>query len=793
MYLEIAQINNALATEISGLAKLEADERPVEVAMEKFSTSLGEIENSRIMMMHQIQETFMNPLENILKKDLVELREVKRSFEKASENVDSLLDRYLSKRSKDLNVQETANEVALARAEFHERSVKYAKELNDFLYIKRTVVLEHVLALVYTKFSFYHQGYDALKDLEVYMRNLSESIKQIKVKGDEARMQIERDQKEIFKVSITSYNPVPVDTAGSAIGGSTVKAGYLMKKGSGKITQVWSRRWFAVKGSFMFYSTRGKDEQPTIAANLRLCTVKPYFGDSSADRRFCFELVSPVKSYVLQAENEREMNEWIEVIQNAIGKALNTDISHDTLAKEMIAVKGKFKEDFVDDDAEEESPNVDALAKLRCISGNELCADCATENPEWASVNLGILLCIQCSGIHRSLGVQVSKVRSLTLDRLEPELYDIMAALGNEKVNSLYEAGYKENPEIKRANPKSDRTERQKWILAKYVYKAFLVAPEVQDKNTEFVSMKLYESIVANDIMNSMKYLVLGANIDWKNPTDAGKTALLRTIEQKQPLMSLFLLNSNAELTLTDDKGWNALHYAVNDGNVQLVRALLKRNMKVDIASADGKSPIDLAVAKADPDIVTILRMHQLNISESPLMPRKSIEPHSDAAAPNKALPDKPKADTAGSDELNAAKQALKSSSNKVKQFFATSTSPTSLNASRSESPTYKSKDSTKTAIASSLSSASSMANSAVKSAGQMLKSGFAKLHHENAPTGQTPPPPPPDVITSPENKQAEQTDDEFEGNGKVSYFGGFRSPYSTLQNDGEDEDDKKH
>ena len=39
--------------------------------------------------------------------------------------------------------------------------------------------------------------------------------------------------------------------------------------------------------------------------------------------------------------------------------------------------------------------------------------------PDWASINLGILVCIECSGIHRSLGVHVSKVRSLTLDKWE--------------------------------------------------------------------------------------------------------------------------------------------------------------------------------------------------------------------------------------------------------------------------------------------------------------------------------------------------------------------------------------
>ena len=47
---------------------------------------------------------------------------------------------------------------------------------------------------------------------------------------------------------------------------------------------------------------------------------------------------------------------------------------------------------------------------------NQICADCNSPDPQWASINLGIIICIACSGVHRSLGVHVSKVRSLGLD-----------------------------------------------------------------------------------------------------------------------------------------------------------------------------------------------------------------------------------------------------------------------------------------------------------------------------------------------------------------------------------------
>ena len=49
---------------------------------------------------------------------------------------------------------------------------------------------------------------------------------------------------------------------------------------------------------------------------------------------------------------------------------------------------------------------------LRRVEGNWRCADCSAPDPDWASLNLGILLCIQCSGVHRRLGVHISKVCS---------------------------------------------------------------------------------------------------------------------------------------------------------------------------------------------------------------------------------------------------------------------------------------------------------------------------------------------------------------------------------------------
>ncbi|KAG1671342.1 hypothetical protein FOA52_002952 [Chlamydomonas sp. UWO 241] len=82
------------------------------------------------------------------------------------------------------------------------------------------------------------------------------------------------------------------------------------------------------------------------------------------------------------------------------------------------------------------------LDRVRAVPGNRACADCGASDPDWASLNLAVTLCIECSGLHRQLGVHVSKVRSCTLDVKvwEPNVLDMFDAVGNELANEVWEA-----------------------------------------------------------------------------------------------------------------------------------------------------------------------------------------------------------------------------------------------------------------------------------------------------------------------------------------------------------------
>nr|CAB3222749.1 ArfGAP-2 zinc finger protein [Phallusia mammillata] len=80
------------------------------------------------------------------------------------------------------------------------------------------------------------------------------------------------------------------------------------------------------------------------------------------------------------------------------------------------------------------------LAKLLSKEENKFCADCLSKGPRWVSWNLGVLLCIRCSGIHRSLGVHISKVKSVNLDTWTTDQVVALCQRGNGWAKDKYEA-----------------------------------------------------------------------------------------------------------------------------------------------------------------------------------------------------------------------------------------------------------------------------------------------------------------------------------------------------------------
>ena len=121
---------------------------------------------------------------------------------------------------------------------------------------------------------------------------------------------------------------------------------------------------------------------------------------------------------------------------------------------------------------EEPSPS-ELLSELQRVEGNDACADCGEPHPGWASVNLGVLICTQCAGVHRSLGVEKSFVLSLSLDDWTLEqVKGMLEKGGNAKINKTLEYCIPKVFEVPQGS-KTSRNEREQFIIAKYLDELF--------------------------------------------------------------------------------------------------------------------------------------------------------------------------------------------------------------------------------------------------------------------------------------------------------------------------------
>ncbi|MED6279395.1 Arf-GAP with GTPase, ANK repeat and PH domain-containing protein 1 [Characodon lateralis] len=282
------------------------------------------------------------------------------------------------------------------------------------------------------------------------------------------------------------------------------------------------------------------------------------------EENFEFTIVSLTgQTWNFEATSYEERDAWVQVIESQILASLQSCESSKN--KSRLTSQSEAL----------------ALQSIRSIRGNGRCADCDVQNPDWASLNLGALICIECSGIHRNLGTHLSRVRSLDLDEWPLELIKVMSAIGNELANSVWEANAQGRL---KPGPDASREERERWIRAKYEQRLFLA------------------SLPCTDL-------------------SLGQQLLRATAEEELRAVVLLLAHgSRQQVNETYGDGCTALHLASHKGNVVILQLLVWYGVDLMARDAHGNSAMAYARQSSSQECLDVLAQYGCTDERYPLV-----------------------------------------------------------------------------------------------------------------------------------------------------------------------------
>eukprot|EP00467_Chlorarachnion_reptans_P000976 CAMPEP_0114500756 /NCGR_PEP_ID=MMETSP0109-20121206/8133_1 /TAXON_ID=29199 /ORGANISM="Chlorarachnion reptans, Strain CCCM449" /LENGTH=940 /DNA_ID=CAMNT_0001678437 /DNA_START=78 /DNA_END=2900 /DNA_ORIENTATION=- len=379
---------------------------------------------------------------------------------------------------------------------------------------------------------------------------------------------------DLRRVSLVSRASSIADS--EAEKGLREKEGYLFKKGQG-IRKAWGRRWFYLKEDNLYYVRSKKDLRPNFVANLVLAAVKEM---KNCERPYTIVLTNPQGSreYLLQAESEADMESWIKALKAVAERRLYAQSPRASHKR----TTDRLSQDLPLDGKSQRSINIKTkpVSKTQLLRQinllNRHCADCGKSRPDWALINFGVCVCIECSGVHRGLGVQVSKVRSLKLDKWDLPLLRMMCKLGFSAGKSIFEGGKETGFDPVKPAKKANRETREVFIRAKYVDKKFM------DKKRAYS-----ESKSTNENR---------AQLLWKSAVEA------TTRDDVESLLYCIASGLNLKLCISEGDSKNhktitagdtLLHIAGKCGALTSAELILIYGADPNTKNAEGKTPLD--------------------------------------------------------------------------------------------------------------------------------------------------------------------------------------------------------
>uniref|UniRef100_A0A8C1MV95 G protein-coupled receptor kinase interacting ArfGAP 2a n=1 Tax=Cyprinus carpio TaxID=7962 RepID=A0A8C1MV95_CYPCA len=217
------------------------------------------------------------------------------------------------------------------------------------------------------------------------------------------------------------------------------------------------------------------------------------------------------------------------------------------------------------------------------LRNSEVCADCSSSDPRWASVNRGVLICDECCGVHRSLGRHNSQVRHLSNTPWPPTQLQMVQTLYNNGANAIWEHTLLDPSSMtsgkRKPNPQDKvHPNKTEFVKSKYQMLAFVHRLPCRDDDSTAaadLSKQLHSSVRTGNLETCLRLLSLGAQANYFHP-EKGNTPLHIAAKAGQVCQAELLCVYGADPGAPDSNGKTPIHYARQAGHQDLADRLME-------------------------------------------------------------------------------------------------------------------------------------------------------------------------------------------------------------------------